>query len=577
MKRRLLLGVFVASIASAGVSAQSPPTPRVFVLDGGALSLTTVDVATGKPLKTAALQGKPEALIQVPGGRWLVVLDRGPGKDAGEAGYQAKGKSFATIVDAASLEVGARVELGWGLNFTPLVTPEGDRVAFICPGYQSKKPAEVLPREVVTLDLASGQVTGRLALPRPATAFFNTPDGKMAVVLSAGEKPRQAPAVPAELRLIGLAGPAVVATIPLEGEPKNPVLSLDGKFVYLLDEGKPSGNPEKNINGRILVVSIEARKLEASLDAGSKPRGLVLDEEGQQLLLLSDEPPVKGKEGAGELRVVRGSAVQPPIKVAKDPRFVRAAPKVRRLYVLADRHITTLSLPELTPVGTVPARSGIAATELTISPDGARALMLNDGGYVAVVDLEAGKELDSIRTGRTSALLLNTALAAIQTELSKSAGQREAAQKNQSYYSYTEYSLKDPSPSMALRPDGRFAYVLNNQTKDVTIIDPGNATVVEKIGGAGFDIQFLGAGAVVAILSESVIRLLDAASNKKLEDVTAGNFTKDDGLVRLRVSPDGKYAVAHGGPGVICLDVSTGTVVGRPYNFKRVVDVAYVW
>lgn len=578
MNRRLLLiGICVVSIAFVTVPAQAQTTPKAFVLDGDGPSLTAIDVVTGKPLKTAVLQGQPGALIQVPGGRWLVVLDRGPGKDAGEAGYQAKGKSSATIVDAATLEVGPRVELGWGLDFTPLVTPEGNRLTFVCPGYQSKKPAEVLPRELVTVDLTSGQVTGRLALPRPASAFFNTPDGKTAVILSPGEKPRQAPAIPAELRLVDLSGPSVVATLALEGDPKNPVLSPDGKFVYLLEEGKPSGNPEKNVNGRLHVVSIESRKLEATLDAGSKPRGLVLDEAGQQLLLLSDEPPVKGKERVGELRVIRGSTVQPPIKVAKAPRWVRAAPKVNRMYVLGEEDITTLSLPDFKPMGSTPARGGFGADEFVINADGTRGLMLH-GGTVAIVDLEAGKPMDSIRTGRMSALLINTAIAATLTELSRRSGDREASRKNQSYYSYTEYSLKDASPSIALRPDGRFAYVLNNQTRDVTIIDAGNATVVDKIGGAGFDIQFLGAGAAVAvILSDSVIRLLDTASNKKLDDLTGGDFKKDTGFKRLEVSPDGRFGVAHGAPGVFCLDASTGKIVGRAHSFKRVVDVEYVW
>ena len=397
------------------------------------------------------------------------------------------------------------------------------------------------------------------------------------MILSPGEKPRQAPAIPAELLLVDLAGPSVVATLPFEVDPKNPVLSPDGKFVYLIEEGKPSGNPEKNVNGRLHVVSLESRKLEVTVDAGSKPRGLVLDEAGQQLLVLSDEPPVKGRERAGDLRVIRGSVVQPPIKVAKNPRFVRAAPKVNRMYVLGENDITTLSLPDFMPLGSTPAKGGFGVDDLVVTADGARGLMLF-GGTVNILDLEAGKPMDSIRTGRMSALLINAAVAGTLTELSRRSGEREAARKNQSYYSYTEYSLRDVNPSIALRPDGRFVYFVNNETRDVTIIDVGNATVVDKIGGAGFDIQFLGVGATVAaILADSVVRLLDTTSNKKLGDLTGGDFKKDAGFKRLEVSPDGRYGVAYGAPGVFCLDGSTGQIVGRAHGFKRVVDVAYVW
>lgn len=572
-RRTFVLGICVVAIGSVSIQGRTQsPAPRAFVLDSAAHSLTTIDVASGKTLNTADLQGEPDAIVQIPGGRWLVVLDRGPGVLL-EDGFKTKRKSSATIVDAATLAVQARVELGWGVRFVPLMSPQGDRISFVCVGYQSKKPEELLPRELVTMEIPSGRVAGRLVLPRPASAFFNTPDGKTAVILSESDKPHQTPALPAELRLVDLATGSVTATLTPDGDPRDPVLSPDGKFVYLLDRGKPSGNPEKNVNGRLHVVSIDARKVEATLDAGSKPRGLVLDEAGQQLLLLSDEPPVKGAERAGELRVIRGPAVLPPIKVGRNPQFLRAAPAARRLFVLGESAITTLELPDFKALGTTPA-NGYGASELAISPDGKRGIMVwSDRDNVQVFDLEAGKSMDSLRTGRMSALILNAVVAVADTESSKRAGQQEAARKGQSYYSYTEYTLKDPSPFIAVHPNGNFAYVLNSRTRDLTIVDARNATVVDKIGGAGSDIRFLAGGAVAAIMSASVIHFVDTASNKKLDDVTGGTGS----LRKLEVSPDGKYAVAHGTMAVVCLDGSTGKIVANTQRFKSVADVAYVW
>ena len=146
VRKTFIPGICVVSIALVAVQARAQsPMPRAFVLDSTGRSLTAIDVASGKTLNTAALQGDPQALIQVPGGRWLVALDRGPGKNAFDEGYQATGKSSATIVDAATLAVKARVELGWGLDLAPLVSSVGDRLSFVCPGYQAKKPADVLP------------------------------------------------------------------------------------------------------------------------------------------------------------------------------------------------------------------------------------------------------------------------------------------------------------------------------------------------------------------------------------------------------------------------------------------------
>ena len=85
----------------------------------------------------------------------------------------------------------------------------------------------------------------------------------------------------------------IATTVPLEGDPRGPVLSGDARTLYVLDKGKPNNNPDKNQNGRLHAVSMSTRTVSVS-DAGSRPRGLILDEDRQQLLLLSDGAPVKG-------------------------------------------------------------------------------------------------------------------------------------------------------------------------------------------------------------------------------------------------------------------------------------------
>ena len=57
-------------------------------------------------------------------GRFIVALDRGPGKDKGDRGYEARGRSSATIVATSTLEVVGRIELGFGLD-PALPDPKG--------------------------------------------------------------------------------------------------------------------------------------------------------------------------------------------------------------------------------------------------------------------------------------------------------------------------------------------------------------------------------------------------------------------------------------------------------------------
>ena len=260
-----------------------------------------------------------------------------------------------------------------------------------------------MPRELITVNLKSGQVTGRLLLARPASAFFGTPDGATAIVLSMRDKPKQTPSLPAELQVIDLATQKSVSTLSLDGDPRNPVLSADGKFVYLLDRGNPSGNPDKNLNGRVHVVSVATGKLETVHDAGSKPRGLVLDDVGQQLLVLSDKAPKKGdtdKDRAGELRALRGARLIGPVATLPNAEFLRATEDGKRVFVVGRVGIAGHSLQDLSLLSEM--REGVVTVQFAITPDGRRALSVWQQNLYTY-DLENGKEMEKITTGRMSA------------------------------------------------------------------------------------------------------------------------------------------------------------------------------
>ena len=227
MKRLLVLGLLSAisiTTTAASVRAQRE-APLAYVLDKDARSVTMLDVTSGAVVRTVSLQGSPTTLLRTADGKRLLALDRGAGKDGGDAGHQATARSAVTILDAATLAIQFRVELGWGLEPTPMLNGNGDRLSVICPGYAGRKADDTRPAEIVTVDLPAGKVVGRVALPRPATAFFGTPDGRTAVILSARDQPKQVPPLPAELRFVDLTGATAPATLPVDGDPRNPVLS----------------------------------------------------------------------------------------------------------------------------------------------------------------------------------------------------------------------------------------------------------------------------------------------------------------------------------------------------------------
>jgi DNA-binding beta-propeller fold protein YncE len=569
MRMLRVLSIVSITILTLQSPAHGQARPgRVFVLDQWAPSVTALDLS-GTVVRTAPLQGSPSILLRTPDSKLLVVLDRGTGKDAGDAGFQAKTKSSATILDAGTLATRARVELGSGLETRAMLSAAGDRLAVICPGYVSKKGDENQPRELVTVDLAGGKVAGRVPLGRPASAFFATPDGATAVVLSHRDAPKSAAA---ELQLIDLKTATSLATLTLEGDPRNPVLAPDGKFVYLLDKGKPSGNPEKNVNGRVHVVSLASRKVETVHDVGSKPRGFVLDEGGGQLLLLSDPTPVKGaKDQPGELRAFRGASVVGPMATLPYPELVRATADGKRLFVVSGAGVMTFGTHDLGKLGEWRDR-GLATITFDITPDGRRALSVFQQNLYTY-DNEKGGLIDKHVTGSSMSRLAAALDASAATENSKAEGIRAAREKGKSHYSYTEYTVRDPDQSLAITPDSKVVYVINRQTSDVTLADTETGKVIEKVGADGYAVDFMSGAGVALVTNTTAVHAIDLTTHEVVQNWSSKEYNFD----RAEISADGKAAVVNGNTAVLLISGGSGKPVGKLSPFKRVADLEVDW
>lgn len=545
--------------------------PRAWVLDSAAQTVTAMDVATGRTLQAARVDGAPTMLLRSADGRRLLALDRGEGFDFGDEGFRAKTKSAVTIIDGRTLAVQARVELGTGLEEGVMLSASGDTLSVLCPGYRSKKAGENRPRELVTVDLRNGTVLSRLELTRPSPEYLATPDGRTVIVLSPRETGKTA--APAELRFVDAIAGTVTATVPLEGDPRGPVLAADAQVLYLLDRGKPNNNPGKNQNGRLHVVSLASRAVTVA-DAGSNPRGLVLDEDRRQLLLVSDGTPVQGpanRDRAGELRVIRDGTVGAPLAVVRSPERIMASADGRSLYVVSPFGLTRLSLPGLTP--SPPVAIGFGLGDTTVSDDGRRAwVTFNE--YFTTYDIEKGVRVNEVKTGRTGTKMLLGLSAGLKTESSRLNASNEASREGRSYYSYTEYTVKAARNTIAIRPDGKEIYALNSQTSDVTIIEAESGRIVEKVAAGGFTVLFMPSLAAALIPSSSTVHVVDLASHAKLPDLVAES---DAGFERAELSPDARHAVVHGPKGVLFVNTSSGKPVAAMVKGQAIADVQIEW
>ena len=173
--------------------------------------------------------------------------------------------------------------------------------------------------------------------------------------------------------------------------------------------------------------------------------------------------------------------------------------------------------------------------ELAVTQDRRRAFVHYPAeDKVAVLDLEQRKAIGSAKTGRGGKKIFNSMM----STLTYGASER-------TFF----YNAGDP-PQMQVRPDGRFAYVLNLDTSDVTIVDADTAQAVEKIGASGREVLRLGEKTILVVGSE--IHVIDAARNVK-----AGQI-QFPGLRGLVTTPDGAFAVALAERTVLILDGATG-------------------
>jgi DNA-binding beta-propeller fold protein YncE len=539
----------LAAVEPAGTAAAEQGT-RAYVLDTGARSLVAVELPGGQRAGTLALSGAPTYLLQSPDTSRLVVLDPGPGEEKGERGYKAAGKSSATIVDAATLAVVGRVELGSGVARGASFSPDGTRLTVLCPGYEAKNPSESQARELVNIDVATGRETGRLTLEPGSVPIAASQDGRTLAVIQGLPRTDKFPYASSRVYAVDLEGPTLRAQ--LDAGTWNALYS-DGAHFYLMDRGKPDDNPQKNRNGTIQIVPLAAGGAVVSVDAGRDPGGLYQDEVAGQVYVPSAGPPGSAES---ELRVLRGPAVAATLKVAARPRLV-----VRQLdtvYVVGERAVTLVDPAALEVRATIPlARASEALvddddqpTELKVSPDGKRAFAHYGLHHkVATLDLEAGKATGATKTGRGGKKFLGNMMGG----MFGAAGMLAAG--------YSMWIHTNPS-MLAVRPDGRYAYAINNQTKDITVVDGATGRSVEMIAGYGYSLEPLSDGRSLFEVSGSELRLVDMETQKAREiplpDLRGLFFTKDRSL-----------AVALAQKVVLVLDGSSGKELARLADFAN--------
>lgn len=540
-----LAALALAAVVPAGSSGSEPPA-RAFVLDSGTHTLVALELPSGKRSGAVSIPGTPTALLRSPDGSRLVVLDRGPGEDKRERGYKAAGKSSVTIVDPVGLTVVAHLELGSGVEpGAAYFSPDGHRLTVLCPGYEAKNSTEAQVRQLVNVDLVTGRESGRLKLEPGAVPIVASKDGQTLPLIQGLPRTDKFPYQQSRLFVVDLAGPTIRATLDMgtwEG------LYTDGEHFYLLDPGKPEKDPQKNRNGSVQVASLVRGALAPSLEAGRGPLGLYQDEVGGQVFVPGEGPPGATE---GELRVIRGETLSATLKVAARPKLLVRQQDV--VYVVGGKAVTLVDPVALHVAATIPlARGGEGLvgdddqpTEFKVSPDGRRACVHYGLAHkVAVLDLEAKQATGSTKTGSGGKKFFGNMMGALY-------GMAGYAAAGYMPWSYTQ------SKMLAVRPDGGYAYAINSQTKDVTVVDTASGKSKGTIGGGGHALELLKGGRFMYEVSGSELRLIDLEKNAENAEIRLPD------LRGLFFPDDRSVAVALAKQTVLVLEGTTGQELAR--------------
>jgi DNA-binding beta-propeller fold protein YncE len=583
----LLFGTALpARPAAQGATPSMPSGPmRAFVLDAPMRRITAIDTATAKVTATVDLADTPEALDYTADRATLVVFSNDRGKPT-KQGYRPSAKSTLTLIDSSTMKIRSHLELGWNLGRYAM-SNDGRRLWIACGGYDSGKPAELLPRELVTVDLTEGTVAARLPLSRRVARFGVDQEHNLGLLFSTDDTVKKGPALPAQLVFVDLSTGSALSTLGLDGDPVRMVMAPDGLHAYVFETGSPSNKPEKNINGRVQVINLQTRSVETNLDAGSNPRGLVVDDDAKTALILSDAPPsAESKNRAGELRIIRGAAIAATLPVGANPLFLKGSPNREHLYVVSAAQLTDIDYPSLKVIADMPLESAGASgavmsswlfdskhhvSALAFRPDGTRAFAIYDqSSKLSVLDLTSHKLIGSVTTGRKSVKVGKFLGALGATMLSGAVAGNLASASGASFYSYPIFDVGRAQSSVVVGADGHTAYALNRQTNDVTLVS-ADGQVIKTIAAGGNTLEFLAGNQVLAVEGSNSLKLIDVSTAEPLPEPDFGGH-----LNVFTVSPDGRTAVILADKTVLLLNGATGTPVARLDGFVKPTAIIFL-
>lgn len=386
---------------------------------------------------TGGEPGKDDPLLPKPGGSSSVTLIRRPGHD--------------TI---------ARVPIAFRPGFVGF-SPDGATLIVVSRGQVHKDPKKHVPAGVSLVDAATGAKRAELPLSsEPADVWYATSTNRLILPLRG-----LPPGAAAELVVVDVtAGTSV--KIPLPSAP-----------VELHDSGA-EGVRYLEMKAGVAVVTADGALRGESIKAGEKPI-FKRAPSGDRYLLAGQV----GKKG--QLKVIEGGEVAKTLDVPKTEAIVFDS-KGTKAIVCSSKEGMVLDTAELTEKGRFKVPGPF--TDIQIDPSGGKLYtqMTQGVGAVGVVDLKQGKKVAVIRSGRFGKMFGKMLARALPAAMASALLIPAIPIGSAGGYTLMYQPIIMPGApravsSFAFSPDGQRAFIFNDFTKDVTVVDTASSKSLRKV------------------------------------------------------------------------------------------------
>jgi hypothetical protein len=547
--------LFVLLLSAAGPLAGE----SVYVLDREARSVAALDGDSLAPSASAALPFPPDTGVVLAGGKRLLVLSWGSGKEKND-GFVPSGPGAAVLLESGKLKEIARSELGWGRGFL-FRSPDGQAAGLFFPGSEAAKGEPAHAGELAVVDAAKGTIR-RIQFSRAASDAVSLGDGKAVVLLPPGG----AAGAATELLFVDLATGGTEPTA-ISGTAKALFLAPSGRTIWIQDPG-----PGKSSPGRMLELSVAEKKVVAEHTVGASARALGFDRRERLLAWSAKAGTVKEPS----LFAFAPGAAPTVLAGVRGAESFRYSTDGSELWLAGGGEVARVALGEtLAVAGKTRINGDVFGFDVTA--DGNRVLSGHPDGTiccrVVVADVPSGKKLDSFWTGSYGRRLGKTLPSALFSFASYVGAERSARATGQRSFTWTLYSPVSGVPqhgAVFLRRDGKVGYVLNPCTDEVTVMETEPPKKIDNLdaGKKVNEIVRLPAGDLVVVLSESGARVFDMATNAVVSDAPTSG-----GPARIAFSADGSRFWISGDGAVHVLDGKSGKVLATSKAFQRPAEV----